>query len=261
MSGYALITGASRGIGAAFAEALVAEGRNLVLSARSAGDLENLRQRLSRPGIDIACLSADLNQGAGALLRELAARGLAVDLLVNNAGLGSGGAFAELPLERELEEVRVNVAALVELSRGCLAGMRTRGGGAIINVASTAAFQAVPYMATYAASKAFVLSFSLALYEEMRRQGVHVMALCPGPTDTGFFAAAAIRPLAGPLAGGMASPREVVAQGLRGLRARRPLVVCGARNRALIAAERLLPRPALAALVARMMASWRLAKP
>ncbi len=252
--GWALITGASRGIGAAFAAALAPEYR-LILSGRSVADLERIRAGCGRPPEEVVCLPADLNRdGAGELLRAVNERRLAVELLVNNAGLGSGGAFSGLRVERELEEVRVNVAALVALTHGCLAGMRERGRGAVIQVASTASFQPVPFLATYAATKAFVLHFSLALHEELREEGIHVMALCPGPTRTGFFETAGIPPRAD----GMQTPREVVALALRGLERRKPLVVCGGRNRAMVAAERLVPRAVLARLVGMAMRSWRL---
>src|SRR6185312_10221033 len=149
-AGWALITGASWGIGAAFAEGLAA--------------------RVRRPGVDVECVTADLAApgGPARLLATVAERGWAVDLLINNAGFGSLGPFAGLPAARELGEVDVNVRALVELTHGVLPGMRERGRGAIMQVASTAAFQPLPYMATYAATKAFVLSFSLALYGELR---------------------------------------------------------------------------------------------
>lgn len=250
---YALVTGASRGIGAALAEALAGEGWNLILSARSSEDLERLRERLARPGIEIHCVAADLRTGgAAALLAEIERQGWEVGLLVNNAGLGSGGEFAGLALERELEEVQVNVAAMVELTQGCLAGMRARGRGAVIQVASTAAFQPVPYMATYAATKAFVLHFSLALHEELREQGIHVMALCPGPTQTSFFEVAGLGPRRG-----MATAEAVARQALAGLKAGRAVVVCGGSNRAMVAVVRLLPRGMVTRVVARMMKSWQ----
>ncbi|HVA64189.1 MAG TPA: SDR family NAD(P)-dependent oxidoreductase [Terriglobales bacterium] len=249
---YALVTGASRGIGAALAEALAGEGWNLILSARSGADLEHLRARLARPGIAIQCVPADLRTGgAAALLAEVARQGWEVELLVNNAGLGSGGEFAGLALERELEEVKVNVAALVELTHGCLAGMRARGRGAVMQVASTAAFQPVPYMATYAATKAFVLHFSLGLHEELRRAGIHVMALCPGPTQTNFFEVAGLGPRRG------ATAEAVARQALAGLKSGRAVVVCGGSNRAMVAVVRLLPRGMVARVVARMMKSWQ----
>lgn len=236
--GYALVTGASRGIGAALAEALAAEGHDLILTARSADDLERLAARLRRPGLALECITADLNQPAGAreLLAVVQARNWSIDLLVNNAGLGSRGEFASLPLERELEQVRVNVAATVELTHGVLPAMRQRGSGAIVHVSSVAAYMAVPGMATYAATKVFLLHFSLALWGELRKEGIHVMALCPGTTQTNFFAAAGMRTPRGQ------RPEAVAALALRGLKARRPIVVCGASNRALTLAVSWLPR-------------------
>ncbi|MGH9519090.1 MAG: SDR family NAD(P)-dependent oxidoreductase, partial [Terriglobales bacterium] len=225
--GYALVTGASRGLGEAFAEALARRGSSLILTGRSTEDLERVRRRVQRPGIEVHCLAADLaGKGAAEVLEALARNGWAVDLLVNNAGLGSVGPFAANPLGRELEEVAVNVRAVVELTHGCLAGMRARGRGGIIMVSSVAASQPVPRMATYAASKAFDLRFSLALYAELRAEGIHVMALCPGVTRTNFFPAAGIRPR-----GAMHEPEFVVERALRGFERRRAVVVTGAGNR------------------------------
>ncbi len=251
--GYALVTGASRGIGAALAAALAADGRDLILTARGADDLERLRQQLLRPGRRIECVPADLSRpaGAGELLDQVGARGWEVDLLINNAGLGSGGEFDRLGLERELEEVQVNVAAAVALTHGVLAEMRRREHGAIVQVASTAAFQPVPYMATYAATKAFLLHFSLALWAEARAAGIHVMALCPGPTQTNFFAAAGIPARRGQ------TPQQVAALALRGLKARRPIVVCGGANRMLAASVRWLPRAAAARSAGWVMRNWQ----
>jgi short-subunit dehydrogenase len=236
--GYALVTGASRGIGEALAEALAARGRNLILTARNADDLERVGSRVRRHGIEVECVPADLSarSGAGELLDRIGARNWEIDLLVNNAGLGSRGEFAALALERELDEVQVNVAAAVELTHGVLPEMRRRRRGEIVNVSSVAAYQAVPGMATYAATKVFLLHFSLALWAEMRGEGIHVMALCPGATRTNFFAAAGMQAPRGQ------SPQRVAALALRGLEQRRPVVVCGAGNRALTLAVGWLPR-------------------
>lgn len=251
---YALITGATGGIGAALAEALAAEGRSLILTGRRQPVLQELQARLQRPGIEVQTLVADLNRagGAASLLAELRARDWPVDLLVNNAGIGSCGYFSDLDPERELEIVRVNVAALVELTRGCLPGMRERGRGSIVNVASTASFQPVPGLATYAASKAFVLSFSRALAQELRGSGVHVMALCPGPTETGFFATAKARPRP-PLQ----TPAQVAAGALRGLRQRRGVVVCGGLNRVMAAVAPRLPSAWVTRLAGREVSAWQ----
>lgn len=250
---YALVTGASRGIGEAFAAALAARGRSLILTARGAADLERVRERVARPGLEVHVVPADLRQdGVAVLLAAVARNGWTVDLLVNNAGLGSVGPFAESSVERQSEQVAVNVRAVVELTRGVLPAMRARGRGEIIIVASVAAFQAVPMLATYAATKAFDLSFSLALYGELRSEGIHVLALCPGPTETHFFEVAGARPL-----GPVHSPEYVVEQALRGLRQRRAMVVCGARNQGLRLAGSLFPRALLARLLGRaMQARW-----
>jgi uncharacterized protein len=173
------------------------------------------------------------------LLEETIKRQLEIDMLINNAGFGSMGNFNKLDLEHELEMIQLNITALVDLTHRFLGPMRERKSGTIINVASTAGFQPVPYMATYAASKAFVLSFSEALAEENRRHGIHVMALCPGVTDTNFFDVAAIdRP---PMRI-VQTPEEVVETALRGIARRRPAIISGWLNWFMITAERLVPR-------------------
>jgi short-subunit dehydrogenase len=250
---YALITGATGGIGSALAEALAAEGRSLILSGRRQPALEQLQARLQRPGVEVQTLAADLSHdGAAALLAELQAREWPVDLLINNAGIGSCGYFSDLDPARELEIVQVNIAALVELTRGCLPGMKERGRGAIVNVASTASFQPVPGLATYAASKAFVLSFSRALAQELRPSGVHVMALCPGPTETGFFEVAKARPRPP-----IQTPAQVAALALRGLRERRGVVVCGGLNRVMAAVAPRLPSALVTRLAGHEVGAWQ----
>jgi short-subunit dehydrogenase len=174
-----LITGASSGIGAAFARKLAARGRNVFLVARSEDKLIALCNELGRlTSIRAQYLALDLRDpDAGAqLLEETKKRELEIEMLINNAGFGSMGDFVKLDLNHELEMIQLNIRALVDLTQRFLWPMRDRKRGTIINVASTAAFQAVPYMATYAATKAFVLSFSEALWEENRAHGVHVMA-------------------------------------------------------------------------------------
>src|ERR1044071_5489674 len=192
-----LITGASSGIGAAFARKLAARGRNVLLVARSEDKLIALCNELGRlTSIRAQYLALDLQQpDAGAqLFEETNKRGLEIEMLINNAGFGSMGDFVKLDLDRELEILQLNVRAVVELTHRFLAPMRERKRGTIINVASTAGFQAVPYMATYAATKAFVLSVSEALGEETPLQEIHVMPLCPGVTKTTFFEAPEIDP-------------------------------------------------------------------
>ncbi len=185
-----LITGASSGIGEAFARRLAAEKHNLILAARSEKKLHELCDELMLEhqitahyvAIDLTALEADLH-----LFQETEKHGFEVDWLVNNAGFGSMGDFANLELERELQMIQLNVQSLVALTHRYLPKMRERQSGVIINVASTASFQPVPFMATYAATKAFVRSFSEAIAEENRLFNIKVTALCPGPTDTKFF--------------------------------------------------------------------------
>jgi uncharacterized protein len=186
----ALITGASKGLGKTFAEALAARGMNLVLVARSGDTLQTLAKDLTaRYGVQSVALSVDLAHPDAALhiSEELERRGIQVDLLVNNAGLGLTGSFLSHDLKKKHAEIQVNVQVLVALSHLLGSAMTKRGSGGIINLASNASFQPLPYMATYAATKAFVLSFSEALQYELAGTGVHVMAACPGPTATSFF--------------------------------------------------------------------------
>jgi len=237
-----LITGASSGIGEAFARKLAARGRNVLLVARSEDKLIALCNELGRQtSIRAQYLALDLQQpDAGeTLLEETRKRDLEVEMLINNAGFGSMGDFAKLDLERELDIIQLNVRSLVDLTHRFLTPMRERKGGTIINVASTAGFQAVPYMATYAATKAFVLSFSEALWEENRMHGIHVMALCPGVTETNFFEAAKIdRP---PMRI-IQTPEEVVETALRALKRHKSTVISGWGNWLTVEAERVVPR-------------------
>lgn len=247
----ALVTGASSGIGAAFARALAARGANLVLAARSTEKLEALAAELAaRHGIAATAIPVDLARpGAGAELgRELARRGLVVDVLVNNAGFATYGAFEALPPERERDEVQVNVAAVVELAHAFLPGMLARRRGAVVNVASTAAFQPVPYMAVYGATKAFVLSFSEALWAEARGRGVSVLALCPGQTETAFFDVAGH----GARFGRAETAEVVVARALRALARNRSYVVSGTMNYLTAQSARFSPRALVARLTERM---------
>jgi short-subunit dehydrogenase len=237
-----LITGASSGIGAAFARRLAALGRNVFLVARSEDRLITLCNELGRiSGIRAQYLATDLSKSDSALnlVGETKKRGLNIDMLINNAGFGSMGDFTKLDIGRELNMIDLNIKTLVELTYRFLVPMRELKQGTIINVASTAGFQPVPFMATYAASKAFVLSFSEALWEENRRHGIHVMALCPGVTETNFFEAAHIdRP---PMRAAQA-PEDVVAAALRGLARRKSHVISGWTNLLMVESERFVPR-------------------
>jgi short-subunit dehydrogenase len=186
----ALITGASKGLGVTFAEALASRGADLVLVARSRDALQTLAARLTAQyGVKCYVIAADLADPRiiDDIYAELAENNLPVDLLINNAGLGLSGHFLDHDHSKELASIQVNVQALVGLSHRFGKVMATRGRGGIINIASNSAFQPLPYMATYAASKAFVLHFGEALQHELSPAGVRVMTACPGPTATSFF--------------------------------------------------------------------------
>src|SRR6266496_743918 len=243
-----LITGASSGIGEAFAKRFAALGRNVFLVARSEDKLVTLCNELGRiSSIRAQYLALDLTRpdAALSLFEETKKRGLNIDMLINNAGFGSMGDFNKLDIARELSMIDLNIKALVELTYRFLAPMRELKQGTIINVGSTAGFQPVPFMAVYAATKAFVLSFSEALWEENRKYGIHVMAVCPGVTETNFFEAAQIQRPPMRIA---QSPEDVVASAMRGLARRKSNVVSGWTNLLMVEAERFVPR----ALVVRM---------
>ena len=239
----ALVTGASSGIGSVFARALHARGELLVLLARRRDRLQALAAELGEdPG---SVLVADLREpGAAAeIAAETARRGFEIDLLVNNAGLGHTARFHEESAERIAAMLQVNVRALVELTHAFLPGMVARGRGRIINVASNAAFQPVPFLTVYAATKSFVLSFSEGLSTELVGTGVRVQALCPGLTRTEFLEVAETH-TQGLLVNRLPAmaAEDVVRASLRGLDRGRVRVVAGAANRALAALQALAPR-------------------
>ena len=249
----ALITGASSGIGEAFARKLASLGRNVFLVARSEDKLIALCNELGRTkSIRAQYLALDLSQAdaPARLLTEIDKRGLIVDLLINNAGFGAMGDFAQLDLNKQLNMIDLNVKSLVELTHRFLQPMRARRQGAIINVASTAGFQPVPFMATYGATKAFVLCFSEALWEENRPLGVHVMALCPGVTETGFFEASNMEQ---PPMRVAQSPEEVVDAALRGLARRKSVVISGWTNLFAVELERVVPRSFIVRMAGRFL--------
>jgi hypothetical protein len=189
-SSAALVTGASAGIGTAIAAELAARGHNLVLVARRKRRLDELAKDLvAKHGIRAETISCDLSKAAprGRLRGRVAELGLDIEILVNNAGFATNGPFAEADPERELEQVRVLVEAVVALSSAFIPGMVERGRGGILNVSSTAGMQPLPYSAGYSAAKAYVLTFSEALHHELRRDGVTVTALAPGPVTTDFW--------------------------------------------------------------------------
>ena len=248
-----LITGASSGIGEAFARKLATLGRNVLLVARSEDKLINLCNELGRTNsIRAQYLVMDLSQpDVGArIFEETQQRGLVIDMLVNNAGFGSFGDFSKLELARELSMIDLNIKSLVDLTHRFLVPMREMKQGVIINVASTAGFQPVPFMATYAATKAFVLTFSEALWEENRPFGVHVMALCPGVTETNFFEAARGQK---PPARVAQTADEVVDAAIAGLRRRKNVVISGFSNMMVVESERFLPRSLVVRVAGKMM--------
>ena len=186
---WALVTGASAGIGVALARELARHGANLVLTARRQERLDQLSAELTRAGVAIRTLVADLNDPAAPqqIFDATVGSGMTIDILINNAGLGMFGAFHTNPLEQELSQIRVNCEAMVRLARLFVPPMVERRRGWVLVTASTASFQPVPYISTYAATKAFDRFFALGLAQEVARFGVRVTALCPGPTESEFF--------------------------------------------------------------------------
>jgi hypothetical protein len=239
----ALVTGASSGIGAEFAQRLAALGMHLVLTARREEALSELAAELhTKHGTRCEIVVADLSdpQQAKSFYEDVTQRGLTIDLLVNNAGFAVVGDTENVALERIMEMVRLNVGGMTELCYRFLPGMLERQRGAIINTSSVAAFQPVAYMGAYAASKAYVLHLSEALWAETRDRGVTVMALCPGVTRTAFFDVAGVP---GWLKKQRSqSPEQVVKAALKGLEKRRQYTVCGWKNYLLSLAVRIATR-------------------
>jgi short-subunit dehydrogenase len=236
----ALVTGASSGIGETFARRLAARGTSLVLVARRQDRLESLAKELDVP---VEVLAADLGD-ADDLQRveeRVAAATDPIDLLVNNAGFGTTGPFTTLDVEREAEEIRVNILAVVRLTRAALPGMVERRSGGVINVASLAAFQSDPGNAVYGGSKAFVLSFTEAVAEEVRRTGVRVQCLCPGYTRTEFQTTAEYETSRIPKAIWQ-TPDQVVDASLAALDKGKVLCIPGAHNKVAAVGSGLLPR-------------------
>jgi short-subunit dehydrogenase len=239
-----LITGASSGIGAELARLFARDGSDLVLVARSEAALAALARELeAKHGIRARVLPADLSrpEAPAEIFERVEAEGVQVDVLVNNAGIGARGPFAGLGLERQMAIVAVNVAAPTELARHFLPAMIQRRRGGVLNVASSAAFQAGPWMAVYYASKAYLLSLSEALARELAGTGVVVSCLAPGPTHSGFVEAAQMEG-ANLFRLGAMSAADVAAAGHRGFRRGRTLVIPGALNRLIPVAARISPR-------------------
>lgn len=240
----ALITGASLGIGLEMARLFAADKTDLVLVARSTDKLEALASELARQyGISASVYGADLAEAGAAkkLFARVKADGHVIDDLVNNAGFGQYGAFLDLDPEEELRMLQLNIVALTELTRLFAGDMATRSSGRILNVASTAAFQPGPLMAAYYASKAYVLSFSEALANELADHGITVTALCPGPTRSGFQAKAQLEG-SRILSMGLMDSVVVARQGYRAFKSGKPVVITGLLNNLFAQSVRVTPR-------------------
>lgn len=256
-----LITGASTGIGAEFARQFAGMGHDLVIVARSADRLEELATRLrAAHGVQVTVIAMDLSRptAAAELFERTSGLGLEVDVLVNNAGFGTHSDVAEADPQRLEDEVELNCRTLVGTTARYLPAMRARGRGTIVNVASTASFQPLPQMAVYAATKAFVLSFTESVWAEERNHGIRVLAACPGLTDTPFFE------LAGGAAASRASgtaaktftrtPQQVVEHTLRELSGSKPSFVDGIANAFVArAVNRMLPKRLVIAISGRLL--------
>src|SRR5215831_1149533 len=251
-----LVTGASSGLGAEFARQLADRGGNLVLVARSADRLDALADELrARHRVTVTTVPADLSLADEVSRVAAHAATSPVDVLVNNAGLGTYGIFAALDPAREHAEVMVNAVAVVDLAHAVLPSMLARRRGGIITVASSIAFQPSPHQAVYGATKAFALAFSEALWAETRGTGVRILALCPGPVATGFLAS-----LGDPAASSStiykrtADPADVVRAALRGFDHDAMTIVPGLRTRLLAQGHRFLPRRVMTRMTGRMLA-------
>jgi short-subunit dehydrogenase len=250
---WALVTGASAGIGEALARRLAERGMSLVLTARREDRLRALGAELEGAcGVKVVPIGSDLGRaGEAGKLWERAAEGRTIDLLVNNAGFGARGRFDELPLERQVEMVQLNCTSVLELAHHALREMRARDAGGIINVSSIAAFQPVASLATYAASKAFVLSLSESIWAETRGSGVRVVALCPGRTPTEFQAVAGTGRAEGTF--GARTPDQVALAGLAALEANRSYEVPGLENYLATWVVRILPHSAVTRVLKRLV--------
>jgi short-subunit dehydrogenase len=230
---WALVTGASAGIGAAFARQLAARGLHVVLVARSTDRLEALAGELrERHGVEVLVVAMDLAEpGAAERVGEaVALAGVEVEVLVNNAGIGTFGRDVDMAADYSRDVAMVNVVALAGLVKQFMPAMAARGSGSVVNVASMAGFQAQPYMALYAATKAFVVNYSLGLWAEARGTGVRVLAVCPGPVDTDFPIANGIKYDRGRLGWLLADPEVIVRQSLRALERDRGYTVPDVKN-------------------------------
>jgi uncharacterized protein len=251
MTKTALITGATSGLGYDFVQLFAKDGYNLVLVARNSQRLQEIKKSL--PKIEVTVIAKDLSVPGAAkeVFEETERKGIAIDVLVNNAGFGLMGKFDELDIQKQMNMISLNIAALTELTHYALSGMKLRESGRILNVASTAAFQPGPLMAVYYASKAFVLSFSEALSEELTGSRITVTALCPGATSTNFGAVANVEGTK-MFSRAMASD-DVARKGYAALMKGKRVIVTGGLNKAGAIGAKFMPR-SMAAKVAKYVA-------
>jgi short-subunit dehydrogenase len=252
-----LVTGASGGIGEAIVNKLAARKQNLLLVARNSDKLSlKCKQLMEKFGIDAQFIAADLAKPETPqyIFADIQKRGLEVETLFNNAGIGSGGEFTELSLTSELEMIQLNNSAMVALTHYLLPAMQKRKSGTIVNVASMAAFMPIPYMAVYGATKVFVRSFTEAITEECKPYNIHVMLLCPGLTKTNFNNAAGIENEKGEaLTAGAAlqTPEQVADEAFEALDKKKNIIISGAKNRLGAKALALIPNAMIAKNIAK----------
>lgn len=241
---YVLITGATTGIGYELAKLYANDGNNLILVARDEEKLEKVKEELMLLyNISVYSISLDLSEDNSCekLLSFVDKKNITVDILINNAGLGSFGYLSEIEREKELNLIDVNVRALTELTKMFLPIMISHGEGAIMNVASTAAFCAGPKMAAYYASKAYVLNFTEAIYEELKGTGIRISCLCPGPVSTGFQDKAGIRKKESAKKALM-TPKKVAEVAYRDFKKGKLIIIPGFKNKVIIAVNKIIPR-------------------
>jgi uncharacterized protein len=253
-TGWAIVTGASGGMGAAFTKALAKRGYPVLAVARGVAPLARMGEEMKKDGAFVETLAVDLAsaEGVKAVIDRANALGN-IELLVNNAGVSTSGHFLDQSADKEIQSIRVNVEALYTLTRKIVPGMLERKRGGVLNVASIVAFQAIPYWTTYAATKAFVLAFGEGLAYELRNTGVRVVTVCPGFTRTGLYAESGVPGLAGRLLP-FATPEEVVRVALAAYDTGRVVRVVGTTNRLVALAGALTPRFVLRSLMAMMFA-------
>jgi len=257
MNKTALITGASGGIGYELASIHAAHGGNVVLVARSEGKLHDFKTTLEAKypaSVHVICKDLSVPQAAQEVYDEVKRRGIAVDYLVNNAGFGDYGMFYSTSWAKEEKMISLNITSLTLLTKLFITDMMERGGGKILNVASTAAFQPGPAMAVYFATKAYVLNFSQAVNDEVRDKGITVTALCPGPTVSGFREAAGLQNSKLFSSKALPTSREVAEYGYHAMLKGKAVAIHGFRNRLLVFALRLAPRSFIVKTVRNMQA-------